>query len=227
MFRQISLHEIVLVAVPLVCLLSAGTILAYENRPFQDLLSHYTTSVADRSEAQKQNIKNAARRLDGAVVAAGETFSFNTTVGPRTIERGFAEANAFMEGTRTRSLGGGICQVSSTLYAALQETTLPITERVPHVAVVSSVPPGRDAAVWYGQADLAFTNTFKRPLQVKVQADDLALRVELWGSERNGQQAALRLSHRYGRSGKNRVVRVYRRIDGRNTLLSQDVYKER
>ena len=227
MFRQISFHEVMLLAVPLVCLLSAGTILAYENRPFQDLLSHYTTSVAERSPAQRQNIKNAARRLDGAVVAAGEEFSFNTVVGPRTIERGFAEANAFMEGERTRSLGGGICQVSSTLYAALQETTLPILKRVPHVAVVSSVPPGRDAAVWYGQADLAFKNTFSRPVQLKVQADDLALRIELWGSERHGQRAALRFSHRYGRLGKHRVVRVYRRVDSRNTLLSQDVYKER
>jgi vancomycin resistance protein YoaR len=215
-----------LLAVPLICLLSAGTILAFENRPYQDLLSHYTTSLTERSPAQRQNIKNAAQRLNLAVVAPGEEFSFNAVVGPRTIERGFAEANAFMEGERTRSLGGGICQVSSTLYAALQETTLPILKRVPHFAVVHSVPPGRDAAVWYGQADLVFKNSFNRPIQVKATADDLALRVEVWGSERKGQQAALRFSHRYGRSGKNRVVRVYRRVDGRNSVLSQDVYRE-
>lgn len=227
MFRLISLHEVVLVLVPLVCLCSAGTILAYENRPFQDLLSHYATSLSERSAAQKQNIKNAAHRLDGAIIAAGEEFSFNTVVGPRTIERGFGPANAFMEGERTRSVGGGICQVSSTVYAAVQETTLPIVKRVPHFAVVRSVPPGRDAAVWYGQADLVFKNSFKRPIQLKVSADDLALRVELWGSERNGQQAALRFSHRYGRHGKNRIVRVYRRVDGRNTMLSQDIYRER
>lgn len=227
MFRQITLHEIVLIAVPLICLLSAGTILAYENRPFQDLLSHYTTSLSELSSAQRQNVKNAAGRLDGAVVASGEAFSFNAVVGPRTIDRGFTEANAFMEGSRTRSVGGGVCQVSSTVYAAVQETTLPIVKRVPHFAVVRSVPPGRDAAVWYGQADLVFKNHFKRPIQLRVRADELALRVELWGSARNDQAAALRFSHRYGRAGKHRVVRVYRRIDGRNLLLSQDVYRER
>ncbi|HEY9721476.1 MAG TPA: VanW family protein, partial [Oscillatoriaceae cyanobacterium] len=118
---ELSRQELSLALVPLCCLLLACGVWSYNQRPYQDLLARYVTSLAPRSQAQRENIREAAERLDGAVVAPGEQCSFNALVGPRTIERGFTEANAFMEGTRTRSLGGGVCQLSSTLYAALQE----------------------------------------------------------------------------------------------------------
>lgn len=211
--------------IPIFCALLAGLGWAYQARPYQELISSYTTSLADRSPAQRQNILQAARRLDGAVVASGAQCSFNALVGPRTIDRGFTEANAFMEGALTRSLGGGVCQVSSTLYAAVQQTTLKVVQRVPHVAIVRSIAPGRDATVWYGKADLVFTNTFDRPIKIRAKADDLALKIELWGTARPKERSALRFSYRYGHGRHERMVAVFRRVDGQNLLLSQDVYQ--
>jgi vancomycin resistance protein YoaR len=210
---------------PVLCLLMAGVAWGYENRPYKDMVAHYSSSMVERSAAQKANIRAAAQRLDGAVVGPGEQCSFNALVGPRTTERGFVPANAFMEGTLTRSLGGGVCQVSSTLYAAVQETSLEVVQRHAHHTIVSSVPPGRDATVWYGKADFVWKNTLDRPVKIRALVDDTRLRIELWGSARPTQQAALRFLYRYGAHQQRRVVAVYRRVDGRNTLLSTDVYK--
>lgn len=225
MRHELTRQELALAIVPIACLLMACGVWSYNQRPYQDLIARYVTSLAARSPAQRENIRAAARRLDGAVVAPGADCSFNALVGPRTLARGFCDADAFMEGTLTRSVGGGVCQVSSTLYAALQETTLPIVRRVPHFAVVASVPPGRDATVWYGHADLIFKNSFDRPLRVRARDDGLALRVELWGNAEPGQRAALRFVYRYGPDRKQRVVCVYRRANGQDTRLSQDVYR--
>lgn len=221
----LTLPDRLLLVVPVVLLLLLAMGYAYSTRPYQDLLAHFTTSLSGRSPAQRQNIEVAARHLDGVVVGPGEKCSFNALVGPRTVDRGFTEANAFMEGARTRSIGGGVCQVSSTLYAALQETGLPILQRVPHFAVVSSVPPGRDATVWYGQADLVWQNSLKHPVKLVAKLDDLALRLELWGTNEPAAQAALRFSYRYGHQERERVVWVFRRVDGKNVLLSKDTYR--
>jgi vancomycin resistance protein YoaR len=200
---------------------------AYHGRPYQDRLARFSTSLTARTPAQRQNIEMAVRRLDGTIVGRGERCSFNAVVGPRTAERGFTEANAFMEGARTRSLGGGVCQVSSTLYAAMQETSLPIVQRVPHVAVVSSVPPGRDATVWYGQADLVWENATQHPIKVRALMDDLQLKIELWGTSEPELASALRFSNRYGKTPNEREVLVYRRVAGKNVLLSKDTYRLR
>lgn len=221
---RLSRQELLLL-LPVVALVAAGLSLVVGNRPYQDMLGTYSTSLTARSDAQIQNIRTAASKLDGAVVMPGERFSFNAVVGPRTSERGYREANAFMEGSLTRSLGGGICQLSSTLYAAIQETTLPVPERVAHGRATQSVPPGRDAAVWYGKADLSFVNTFSRPLRLATRVSPVAVTVELWGSAEPGQRASLRFAYAYGRDVRDRHVRVYRRVEGKNTQLSDDVYR--
>ena len=225
MQRYVAPSSLGLWLVPLFCLLMAGVAWGYQHRPYKDMVAHYTTSVVDRSSTQRQNIRMAAQRLDGAMVGPGERFSFNGLVGPRTVERGFVPANAFMEGQLTRSIGGGVCQVSSTLYAAVQETSLKIVERSAHHTVVESVPPGRDAAVWYGKADLVWENTFSSPVKIRAIADDTKLRIELWGHAESAEATALRFLYRYGAQRTQRVVAVYRRSEGRNVLLSTDVYQ--
>lgn len=220
-----STREFSLLLPPIFCFLLTGLAWAYHQRPYQVLITEYATSTGHLSSAQRQNVMAAARRLDGAIIAAGQRCSFNDLVGPRSIARGFTEANAYMEGLRTRSLGGGVCQLSSTLYAALQETTLPIVKRVAHGVVVRSVPPGRDAAVWYGQADLVFDNTFERPLRIRARVEGAAVHVELWGNGEANQRAALRFSYRHGRARQDRVVWVFRHFSGKDILLSHDTYK--
>jgi vancomycin resistance protein YoaR len=222
-----SPQERALLVAPILLLLCCLLGWAYQSRPYQDQIAHFATSLAGRSQAQRQNITQAAQRLNGTVVGPGERCSFNAVVGPRTPERGFREANAFMEGRRTRSIGGGVCQVSSTLYAALQETTLPIVKRVPHYAAIGSIQPGRDATVWYGQADLVWENKLAHPVRIKAHLDNLQLHVELWGTAEEDLRAALRFSNRYGRRSGERMVAVYRRVGGKNILLSRDTYRVR
>jgi vancomycin resistance protein YoaR len=157
----------VAIAVSSLSVLAVGTAL-WVNRPFQSELGTYRTSLADRTEAQLHNIRQAIMVLDGVVIEPGETFSFNKTLGPRTPERGYREAPAFMERDLVKSVGGGICQVSSTVYNAAALSGLSIIERHPHTRRVTSVPSGRDATVWYGKADLRLKNT--RPHSVRLAA---------------------------------------------------------
>ena len=208
------------------CLLT-GLAWAWHQRPYQDLVAHYATPVTHLTAAQRRNVIVGAAKLDGWVVAAKDRMSFNAVVGPRTTARGFAEANAFMEGARIRSVGGGVCLLASTLYAAVQQTTMPVVARVPHPVLVKAIPPGRDATVWYGQADLVFENDGDRPVKVRARVDDAACRLELWGTASEERQAGLRFAYRHGRRPGEQVVRVYRRIGDRTVLLSQDTYRPR
>jgi vancomycin resistance protein YoaR len=220
-------REFGLLVPPVFLCLLTGLAWAWHHRPYQDLVAHYTTSVTHLSPAQRRNVRVAAAKLDGWVVPVRDRVSFNAVVGPRTTERGFGEANAYMEGARIRSIGGGVCLVASTLYAAVQQTALPIVTRVPHPVVVRAIPPGRDATVWYGQADLAFENTFDRPLKIRAIVNDAACRIELWGTAAPDQRAGLRFAYHHGRRRGDQVVRVYRHVGERTVLLSQDTYRPR
>ncbi len=164
----------VAIAISTVSLLVLGTSF-WLNRPFQSELGSYRTSLADRTEAQRHNIRQASMALNGVVVEPGETFSFNEAVGPRTAERGYREAPAYMERDLVTSIGGGICQVSSTLYNAATLSGFVIVERHPHSRRVASVPPGRDATVWYGMSDLRFRNGSSTPVRLAVRVANEAL----------------------------------------------------
>lgn len=168
------------IALASLSLIALGVFL-WLNRPFQAELGVYRTSLADRSEAQRHNIRQAVLALDGLVIEPGETFSFNEVVGPRTPERGYREAPAFMERDLVTSIGGGICQVSSTVYNAAALAGLRIVERHAHSRRVLSVPPGRDATVWYGMADLRFKNNQSHPLRMRLRLADEALHVSVLG----------------------------------------------
>ena len=198
---------------------------AHQQRPFRDLLSHRAVSVTQLSEPQLRNVRQAASRLDGCIVGPGERLSFNAAVGPRTRERGFVEAPAFLEGARIRSVGGGVCLVASTLYGAVQPTPWRIWQRVAHQRRSASVPPGRDATVWYGQADMVVENAWACPVRVRARVDALACRVELWGRSAPDQQRALRFAYFPGARRGEQVVQVYRQDGGKMVLLSRDTYK--
>lgn len=164
----------------LVSILGVG---AWSRRPFQAELGMFRTSLAERSPEQRDNIQRAATALDGAVLEPGEEWSFNRHVGPRTPERGYRKAPAFLEQDLTESVGGGICQVSSTVYNAAALSGLTIVERHPHLRRVHSVPPGRDATVWYGKADLRLLNANRSPVRLSARIVDDMLTVRFLGDD--------------------------------------------
>lgn len=125
------------------------------------------------------NVGLAASAMDGTIVMPGEQFSYNAVVGPRTKARGYVMATVYSSGTVTTGIGGGICQVSSTLYAAMKDCGLPATERHQHSLPVHYLPSGYDATVSYGSLDLKFVNIYQQPIMIKSSAVDGKLTVDL------------------------------------------------
>lgn len=131
------------------------------------------------------NITLASSCLNNTVVWPGEVFSFNETVGPRTPERGFMPAPVILMGARELDYGGGVCQLSSTLYNTVLASGLKISERHQHSLPVHYVPAGRDAAVAYSYMDLRFKNTSSSLVIIKSGVNRGKVWVQLWGEEKN------------------------------------------
>ena len=131
---------------------------------FTDTLGSYTTSVSG-SSARRSNVKLAASSCE-VILLPGETFSYNDTVGERTAARGYQEAAAYLNGETVQELGGGVCQVSSTLYVACLYANLEIVERHAHTYASSYVPLGWDATVSWGGPDFQFTNNTNYPIKI-------------------------------------------------------------
>jgi len=142
---------------------------------FRDVLAsastRFSTSTAN-GRNRAINIRLAAETINGTILLPGEEFSFNQVVGPRTPEKGYTIAHVYIQGEVRDGYGGGVCQVSTTLYDAVLLANLKVTERHNHMFTVSYVPLGMDAAVSYGYADLKFKNTTDYPIRIDARVSD-------------------------------------------------------
>lgn len=192
--------------------------------PFSDFLVSKTLSTSQLSAKQKSNIELAAAAINGVVLKPGEEFSFNRVVGPRTEARGYRSAPSYLGPENASTVGGGICLVSSALYQAALEADLGIEQRVPHLRTIRTVPPGLDATVWYGQADLRFKNTLKEPIQIRTMSTNQALTVKFLGRKPDNFSAA-RIDRVISRSGPGVLIVECLRGHGKyQTLVSRDHY---
>ena len=148
---------------------------------FPDLLSSYTTSYATSNSNRSNNIALAASKLDGTVIMPGETFSYNETIGKRTVSAGFKEAGAYSNGQVVTEVGGGICQVSSTLYNAVLRVNLEIVSRKNHNFQVSYVPIGTDATVSWQQPDFKFKNNRNYAIRIKATTSNKKITIQVYG----------------------------------------------
>lgn len=158
--------------------------------PFYDLQprpitlrAKFYTSYPSSSEERKHNIYLASKSIDGVMVDSNCEFSFNLTVGPRTERRGYKSAKIIFNGQFVDGVGGGVCQVSTTLYNAVLLAGLKVTEYHPHSLAVSYVAPSFDAMVNSGSADLKFINTTHNPVFIKAVADGNKLTIEIHGEK--------------------------------------------
>lgn len=133
---------------------------------FPDLLATYTTTYSTKNVNRSTNIKLACDKIDGTVLMPGEVFSYNTIVGKRTADAGFKSAAVYVGGEVTTGIGGGICQVSSTLYNSVLLSNLEVVERVNHGFNPGYVPAGRDATVSWGGPDFKFKNNRTYPIKI-------------------------------------------------------------
>lgn len=136
---------------------------------YSKLYATYTTNYVNNPN-RTTNLKLASEAINGTIVYPGETFSFNETVGRRTAQKGYKPATIFTGGNGTaQSIGGGICQVASTMFNAVLYANLGIVERHQHSQRVSYCPLGRDAAIFWGSEDFKFKNTTNYPIKISMK----------------------------------------------------------
>jgi vancomycin resistance protein YoaR len=146
-------------------------------------IGRYITSFNPRNKKRSNNIQLAVESINNHVVFPGETFSFNSVVGKRTAEKGYEKAKVIVKGEYAEDIGGGICQVSSTLFNAVDSAGLKIVQRFSHSRNVSYIPPGRDATVsWYGP-DFEFKNMYNQPILIQAKTIGNLLVIKLYSSE--------------------------------------------
>ena len=152
---------------------------------FPDLLAKFSTNYNARDTDRTTNLRLAAEKINGTVLMPGETFSYNTVVGERTISAGYKEAAMYQNGEVVDGLGGGICQISTTLYNAVLYSNLEIVERRNHQFVPSYAKAGRDATVVYGSIDFKFKNTRNYPVKILCTVSGGVAKCEIYGLKEN------------------------------------------
>ena len=146
------------------------------------LIARFSTHYGDSKPNRKDNVALACRKIDGTVLYPEDEFSFNDIVGARTVENGFKSAYIIKDGEFVEGIGGGVCQVSSTVYNCALLANLTITCVRAHSLPVSYVAPSFDAMVSTA-SDLRFVNTLSSPVTIKMSADGKYLKAEMYGIE--------------------------------------------
>ncbi len=171
---------------------------------FHDLLGACLTKFPNSGENRRSNLALCASKIDNYIVAPGEVFSYNEVVGERTEEAGFKPAPAYVDGAEKDEIGGGACQVSSTLYAATAFAFLETVERSNHMFKVSYMQRGTDATVTIpvdGKViDFKFRNNKNYPIKIKTyfNNEESTIGVEIWGTLEEGDYMPVEFDNTYG-----------------------------
>ena len=151
-----------------------------KSEPVETVLAEFSTTIKSRASNRLNNIQITCSKLNGTTVESGKSFSFCQTVGKATEEKGYKKADVIVDKQVTQALGGGNCQVSSTLYnAILKVSDFKVTERLPHGKKVNYVPEGKDAAVSYGSKDLKFVNNTSNTIKIYASTDNKKVSIKI------------------------------------------------
>ena len=149
----------------------------------EEELSNFSTKILSDDSARQNNIEITCKALNDKIIKKGETFSFCNTIGPSTTGKGYKKADIFdKDGNKKKGLGGGNCQISSTLYnAVLNCEKLKVTERHEHSNKVPYVKKGKDATVAYGSYDFKFINNYDFDIKIKCSTNGKTVNVSIIG----------------------------------------------
>lgn len=197
---------------------------------FPDLLSNFSTNYAASNRNRTTNLILAANKINGTVLMPGETFSYNKVVGARTIAAGYKEAPIYVQGRVEDGLGGGICQITSTLYNAVIYANLEIVQRTNHQFVPSYVTASRDATVVYGALDFQFKNNRNYPIKLVCSVSGGVANFQIFGMRQDDDVEVQISSYETGRTATAIYSEAYKILkrDGQvidRQLLSKDTYK--
>ena len=197
---------------------------------FPDLLSTYSTNYAASNKNRTTNLILAANKINGTVLMPGETFSYNKVVGARTIAAGYKEAPIYVSGEVVDGVGGGICQITTTLYNAVVYANLEIVQRTNHQFVPSYAPASRDATVVYGSIDFQFKNNRNYPIKIVCSVSGGVANFQIFGLKQENDYDVEISAYVTGRTQTAIYSEAYKILkqDGKvvsSELLSKDTYK--
>lgn len=197
---------------------------------FPDQLASFSTKYSTRDTDRTTNLRLAANKVNGTVLMPGETFSYNKVVGARTIAAGYKEAPIYVSGEVVDGLGGGICQISSTIYNAVIYANLDIVQRSNHQFVPSYVTASRDATVVYGSIDFQFKNNRDYPIKIICSVSGGVASCQIFGLKQDNDYEVQISSYETGRTSTAIYSEAYKILkkDGKvvdKVLLSKDTYK--
>ena len=193
-----------------------------------DKLATKTTSLSGSSSNRITNVKLAAEKINGVILQPGQTFSYNDVLGQRTKANGFKEAGAYSGGQVVQEVGGGICQVSSTLYYCAMVSNLKINTRTCHYFPVAYIEPGMDATVSWGGPEFKFTNSREYPIEIKAYVEKNSITVEIWGTDVDGSYVKMSYTANGLRATTYRTVydkdgnEISRTVEANSTYHSHD-----
>ena len=179
--KSMLLEEKAEYEIPLKITKPTKTVKQIGTEAFPDLLATCTTSYKASNVDRTTNLKLAANKIHGVVLLPNEEFSYNKVVGERTISAGYKMAATYASGKVVDGLGGGICQISSTLYDAVVFANLNVTTRRNHQFVTSYLPAGKDATVVWGSQDFKFVNSRKYPVRIVATVEGGNATIQVWG----------------------------------------------
>lgn len=170
-------------SIPLSVVPANKTIEDLEDELFSDKLGTYSTNYSASNVNRSHNVALAASKLDGYIMMPGQVFSYNDVVGERTAARGFRNAAVYTANGVENGIGGGICQVSSTLYNSVLYANLEIVSRTNHSYTVSYAPKGQDATVSMGAIDFKFKNNHENPIMLKAYVGGGVCTISVYGKK--------------------------------------------
>lgn len=189
---------------------------------FNAQLGSYTTRFNAGSVNRSANIANAASKINGKILLPGEIFSFNETVGHRTVANGFKTAPEYQNGQTVDGIGGGTCQVSTTVYSAALYADLKIVKRSNHSMAVSYVPLGQDATVTDGGLDLKFENNTDYPIKLNTAINGGSITISVTGTAPDTAKT-VKLLHTPVPASSGKAVKTERQVfDSAGTLIRTD-----
>ena len=199
-----------------------ATVTENELSPINSCISTFSTSFQTSSLTRANNINICVNAINGKILMPGETFSFNGVVGERTKERGYMEAPVIVGNKVESGLGGGICQVSSTLYNAVLRTGIQRIERKSHSLPSSYVGLGLDATIDWGNIDFKFENTFNYPIYIQSKIENKNIYISLYSNAELNKKK-YQIENDITQTGNGRNVKVIRKTYENEVMTNTEV----
>ena len=210
-------------SIPLKTLYPTTTTNMIGTEAFPDLLSEFSTKYSESNKNRTTNLILAANKINGTILMPGETFSYNKVVGERTIAAGYKEAAIYVNGKVENGLGGGICQITTTLYNAALYANLEIIERRNHQFVPSYANASRDATVVYGAIDFKFKNNREYPIKITCSVSNGIANFKIFGLKTENDYEVEITSRITGTTNTAIYSEAYKTLKKNGTVISSEI----